>query len=193
MSLFSILILSGAEGMRVIFRNNFGKHGINLTRLVICSFCFALISYFSFKGESFGLDIDDSPGTANSFFITGIIYALLSALILIKGIICKINARQKYPDSDYHGDSTLLGFLANYSLRQNIIQNLAEPLYTLIMGVLFWLYNPVGGIPLIICALSLWANILFDLLFGNHAIPVMQNEIRSNQQQDVFTNQVSAD
>jgi len=191
-SILGILLCTGAEGMKVIFRNNFGRHGVNLTRVVICSICFGVVSYFAFNDEDFGLEIDNSAGTSISFFITGIVYAFLSVYVFIKGIICKVNAYNENPNSVYPGDIRLLNFLGKY-FNRSLIEFFAEPFYTVIIGALLYLYNPISGIPLIFCGLSIWVNALFDLMLGNLSFDSMRNDLNSTHEQKLNTNQVISD
>jgi len=210
LNLLLILILVGSEGIKVIFRNNFGKHGINLFRLVLCACCFAGIAYLASNNFHWNLSqaIIGRTNYNNQFAHTyspiknqnnitfachsiSIIYALLAAFIFIKGIISYIKASKEKPDSNYKGDSYLLGFLEDYGYSQERIQFLVEPLYVIFIGALLSLYLPKSGIPLIFCGFSIWVNILVDKMFGNPSADSMKSEMQSKHEQEIISHEVT--
>lgn len=166
------LLLVIPEGTRVIFRHNFGKDGISLLRIIICTICFAFFSYLAFTEEHFDYDIKKSTSTSISFYITGTIFALLAVLILIKGCISWNRAK---PYSDHRGDSGLLSFLHNYNIKPNIIQLIAEPFYIITLGILFCFYNIVGGTAIIFCGVSIWLCALLEYFFSNMSTVTTRN------------------
>ncbi len=186
-----ILLIIGADGAIIVFRSNFGGKGINLTRTMLCAICFAYISYLLFTQNHLNFDIDDSPSTTLSFYISSAIYAALSAHVLIKVIFSFVKARKENPKSDYKGDSSLFGFLEDYGYSRRLIQNLMEPFYTIIFGILLYFYNPIAGVPIVFCGISLLLVVLFDLIFGGSAINSMKRQLQTTNNKNTIINQVS--
>ena len=71
-------------------------------------------------------------------------------------------------------------------------QNLEEPFLTLSIGILFAGYNFLLGLPLVFCAISVWAYQLYmDLLGHNHVDKVLEEQGYSKQQGEQFTEIIS--
>lgn len=161
-----ILTFLGHESVRILFRKNFGMTPLGWVKMVLCVLCFSGISIFSFtmvnSQDSFALEY----GTPDSHFITGILYAILAITILCKGILDRNKT-----DKHYEGDSDVLGFL---SKNQALVKYLYEPLLILIIGLAACLFDLMGGIPVIFCALSVWGYVLFEAFFQH---PTLENSV----------------
>lgn len=91
--------------------------------------------------------------------------------MLIKGIIHKKESSVLTRHPEYKGDSHLLAFLiVKNGWSQKNVQNWAEPLFVVALGVLLATINLVWGIPIIFCALSIWAHQIFEYLFGHNQV-----------------------
>lgn len=159
----AILAYAGVEAVKLIFRSNFGAKGVSLTRLVLSVVAFLALSGVSFYFYS---NYDDSPITwasKGSFFYTSIFYVSISAFIIYKGTV---KAKNQQVNPNYRGDSTVLGFLLK-SWKQSRIQNFAEPLLCLALGVYLAPYNMLLGIPLIFCAISAWLHLAVESAVSN--------------------------
>ena len=82
----------------------------------------------------------------------------------IKAISQRGKNEQIHPS--YRGDSYVLGFLEKRGWTQAKIQNVAEPLLVLSIGVLLSVYNILLGIPLIFSALSVWIHYAYEAIGG---------------------------
>lgn len=182
LALLGIFIFVGAEGIKVFFRKNFGKEGISLTRVIIC-----FLSFIGISAISFSL-IDDSSsklGSQLSFGIMGSFYVFVAFYILFKGIQAKKESRTNtHLYDDYKGDSILLDFLIKEGWKQSTVQNVAEPVATILVGIFLTFFNYIWGIPLFFCAISLWLNQLVEYIFGfnNHVNQVLVQQGHSTQQ-----------
>ena len=161
----AILAYAGVEAAKLLFRKNFGKKGISITRMVLSIIAFLIISGITFYYyTTFTLE-DASIGSKESFLYTAIFYIVLSGYILFRGI----NSISKNPKIEaYRGDSYLLGFLmkGKKGWSQSLVQNLAEPLLLLAFGIFFTGINLFWGIPLIFCAISCWVHLLLETIVG---------------------------
>ena len=162
----ALLTFVGAEAVKILFRNNFGSKGINLLRAFLCLVGFGLISAGCiaawFQSDSPDLEQIGSP---KSFLLAGIFYAILGIYVFAKAIVQKARAKDLV-HPQYRGDSYLLSFLMKSGWSQAKVQNLAEPLLTLAIGIFPTPVNLLWGIPLLFCALSVWLHQLFELIFG---------------------------
>lgn len=168
MIVFAIVLLTyvGVEAVRIIFRSNFGRKGIGIWQFIISIIVFVAITVFSYNSYSSFDNYMADYGSETSFFYTAIFYFGLSIFLLVKGIV-EIRKKGKTTKSDsYRGDSILLGFLSESGWNQAKIQNLAEPLLVLAIGVSLSPINLLLGLPLIISAISVWVHYLYDYLRG---------------------------
>lgn len=160
-----LLAFVGVEAVKVVFRKNFGTNGISILKLVIASIAFGLISFAAF-GIYGSESIEDSEfGSQDSFLYMAIFYAFFTIYILFKGVTEKGRANNNVHEN-YRGDSSILGFLIKEGWTQAKVQNLAEPLFTLALGVFLMAINIFWGLPLIFCAISVWLNLLIESFLG---------------------------
>lgn len=182
-----ILAFVGYEAVRVFFRKNFGMTVGNWIRVGLCVLCFAAIAVVAFTNvdstNSFGTDSDSSDAR----FATGIIYSVFAITLLVKSI----KDRNRHGDDLYNGDSVLLHFLKK-DWGQALVQNLAEPILALTLGVVFCMFDLIGGIPLIFCALSAWGNTLFELLYQDRSTQSTVDRMNAGKNKKKF-HQVNTD
>ena len=168
LALTGLLFFIGAEAVKVFFRKNFGVKGINLVQLILCSLCFlgiGILSVMQFLDpENTRVHISDDTSQL-SFLIIGVGYITLALYILRKGILERMKAVKANNYSDFQGDADVMKILAEKGWSQNKIRYLAEPMYTLILGIVVLFYNPLGGIPLLFCALSVWGHAAMEFIF----------------------------
>ena len=181
LAILGILAFIGNEAVKVLFHKNFGMTKGAIVRLTLCFFSFGCIAVLFFLS----LDANDSLateyGSPGSHLVMGIFYSVLAVTILIKGIAY----RNKFDEHNV-GDSTLLSFLKKDGWSQKKIQNIAEPLFVIILGATICLFDLIGGLPIIFCALSTWANILFEQIFQNSSLQerVSKLNTQSNPKSD---------
>jgi len=187
-----VLLLVGAEGVKVAFRRNFGKGGINLFRLILCSlgfFSVAIASFVIIVEVNSSLPFMVSP---DSFFVNGIIFTLLGIYILVQGIRAWKKAR-KSQLSSYKGDNFRLNFLTQKGWTGRKIQNVAEPLIVINLGIWFCFFNLLGGLIFIICGLSVWFTLLEDLILGKTNMQNVAARMNTNTNQQDDFNIVNSD
>lgn len=168
LALTGILFFVGAEAVKVFFRKNFGIKGINIIQLIICCICFLGLGILGILQFLFPEKIflyDELGITASSYLITGIAYIFLAVYLLRKGILERYKAQKTQNLSDFRGEPDVLKVLADKGWSQNKMRYLAEPMYTLLLGLVMALYNPIGAIPLVFCALSVWGHAVMEFLF----------------------------
>lgn len=189
LAILGILAFIGNEAVKVLFHKNFGMTKAAFIRLALCFFCFAGISVISFisiySTDNFAKDY----GTPDSHLIMGIVYSVLAFTILIKGI----TGRNTY-DEHYVGDSNLLGFLKKEGWwNQERIQNLAEPLLVITLGTTICFFDLIGGLPLIFCAVSTWANMLFEMIFQNSSLQARVNKLNTQSKPKSDFHEINTD
>ncbi len=160
LAILGILAYLGVEAIKVTFRSNFGREGMNLFKVILSSLVFGVISYCAFNFEEFDLV---GLGTPLSFKVTGFFYALWAVFVLLKGFYenSKAQATTHFPPH-YQGDSNLLGFLVDDNWSQSRVQAIAEPLLTFGLGVFLSAVNLVWGLPIVFCAISVWIHQAVD-------------------------------
>jgi hypothetical protein len=165
LALTGMLLFVGNDAVKIIFRKNFGIGTVGIIRLILLVLIFtALGILFMNIGE---IDNDYISVSTNSFSITGIVYVGLAAFILFRGVqhIKQSNKLNIHPDDE--GEANLLSFLQEqYGWKQVNIQYFAEPFYTLFIAALLFFYNPIGAIPLAVCALSVWLFPIVKIFSG---------------------------
>lgn len=160
--ILALLGYAGVESIHLIFRNNFGKKGINMTRLIISVIAFGLLAFIAYRYYA-GFTVDDSTiGSRTSFLYTTIFYSALSILLVYKSFNSVTNDTNIL--EAYRGDSYLLGFLTKgeKGWKQSTVQNFYEPLTLLSVGVFLTPINLFWGIPLIFCAISFWIHAILE-------------------------------
>ncbi len=191
-----ILLFVGAEAVKIVYRKNFGIKGINMFRLIICFLCFLGIGILCISvGLSGEMENKGYWFTDSSFVVCGAAYVILSFYLLRKGILERIKATRNQVYTEFTGEPDLLNFLKEYGWSRNKIQYLAEPGYTLILGIVLAAYNPLAAIPVVFCAISVWAHAVLEFVFlQNPFQPNIQPQQQFEQpQQAVKPNRVNTD
>jgi len=168
LALTGILFFVGAEAVKVFFRKDFGRKGINLIQLFISCLCFLGLGIvctghylFPEKGDlNIGISVSET-----SYLVTGVFYITLSIYLLRKGIIEFAKAKTSQANIDFKGETDVLKILESKGWSQNKIRYLGEPGYTLLLALVLFLYNPIGSIPLAVCAISVWGHAVMEFLF----------------------------
>lgn len=167
--LIGIFSFIGVEAVKVIYRSNFGKNGLSLFRAILSSILFAVIAYLSIIASNGNFDSLSKLGSKPTFQVTAIFYGFLSLYILVKSFYQKLKPNENI-HPNYRGDSTILGFLMKSSLSQASVQNFAEPLSMLALGIFFSAVNFLWGLPLVFCAISVWLHLLMESFMGLSSI-----------------------
>jgi hypothetical protein len=161
LAVIGVLAFVGNEAVKVLFRRNFTFSPLGWIRMVICVLCFGGISAISFvcvnSKESFAL----KSASPDAHLASGVFFAILAITVLIKGL----KHADKHSLYEYSGDSVLLSFLKKDNWKEPYIQNFAEPFLVLAIGISFTFFDYFAGTTIIFCALSVWANALFDMFF----------------------------
>lgn len=156
--LVAILAYAGVEAVKLLFRSNFGKGGVSTTRMVLSIIVFLLLAGFSFQFY-YVYDADPTDwASKSSLLATAIFYFFCVVYMIYNG---GIKSRNNNVHPNYRGDSALLGFLV-VNWKQSMVQNLAEPMLCLALGVYFLPFSYLWGIPLIFCAISAWLHLAVE-------------------------------
>jgi len=181
-----ILVIVGHEAIKIIFRRNFGSEGLSMTKLIIAALAFGIISYSSYSIYEAESDFMQA-NSLNSDIITSIFYTFLAIYILVKGFTQKAKPNDGF-HTQYRGDSTLLSFLVKGGWSPAKVQNQAEPLLTLALGVFLSAINLLWGLPLIFCAVSVWLHSVLESIMGLSKVrDTLAEQGYSKSQQDRFS------
>lgn len=96
------------------------------------------------------------------FFTSGF-YAFLAVYLIVKAVIRFQNqdAEQENVDSN----SILFDFLTRFEIKTQIIESVIEPIALLAIGIYLSFYNIFLGLPIAICGLSIWYNLIIKYIF----------------------------
>lgn len=195
LSLTAIFAFVGTEPVKVIYRKNFGFGGINLLCLIISCFFFLVLGVISLIvgiaallgsfTDSKEYNFIQGEGGGISFLIVGLLYIQIARYSFFKGLKDIKESKSSIKPVGYLGDSALLSGLKKEGWSQDKIQWVAEPLLTILIGVCICLFNILGGIPIILCGLSLWVYLFIDHFFLqddlNETVNRMNNQARKNE------------
>lgn len=185
--LLGIIAFVEVEAVKVIFRKDFGSQAISFVRLLISVLIFSTLAFYFFV---FSFDTDESIefiGSPLSFKLAGLFYGFLSLYVLFRGIVFKLNPN-KEEKADYQGSSHILAFLKKDGWSQEKIQNLAEPLLLIVIGLFLIPINLFWGIPLVFSALSVWIHLgLETFLKANHSVNNTDEKVHSKTSEIDFT------
>ena len=161
--LLILLLLVGAEGMKILLRTNFGSKSISMLRIGLCSLIFFLwgaiplgvfIADFYENGSGFNTFLANSGGVF-SMVIVAVFYWTLAFRVFSLGAkertMSKVSNKFIY-DS---GDSVLFGYLMDKGVSKKAIQIGIEPLFVIGIGFLLGSFNLLLGLPIIVCGVSL--------------------------------------
>lgn len=163
--IFIALLYAGVETVKLLFRDNFGKKGVNIVRVIISALAFLALSYVSYSMYSDFYYEYEVYGSHKSFLFASITFLVVGLAVLIKGILVSVRDNPVY-DPIYRGDSNILGFLIKDGWSQSMVQDLAEPLFFLSFGFCLFSFNYVWGLPFIFCAISAWIHLGIESAFG---------------------------
>lgn len=161
----AILAYAGVEASKVLFRKNFGVNGISIGRLFLSSIAFIILGIVTYYYYS-GFDTETAEmGTQSSFLAASLFYFILAIYIFLKGMLSR---KQNALHPNYRGDSSVLGFLmkGKRGWKQSTVQNVAEPLFLLAIGIFLSAVNLWWGIPLVFCAISVWLHLAMEAIMG---------------------------
>lgn len=169
LTICGILIIVGAEAVKIVYRKNFGVAGFDIFKLIACVLCLGGVSALAFEQvnsfDNFALE----SGTNTTHFITGILYALLALYVLVVGIVHAVKAAKDNQHANYNGESNLLGFLLKEWRSEEAIQYGAEPVLTIAIGIFLLGFNKLAGWPIIFCGISVWVNYLIEAFLGGQS------------------------
>jgi len=180
LAIVGILFFVGYEAIKILFRTNFGMSKSAMIRLALCFLSFSGIAAISFSCINSTDNFATESGTPDTHLVMGIIYSVLAVTLLIKSI-----AYRNKQNDESEGDGGLLSFLMKKpnqkeGWEQSSVQNIAEPLLAIAIGTAFCFVDLLGGIPIVFCAISAWANVLFGQMFKNHSLQQKVNKLNTD-------------
>lgn len=164
-----LLTYVGVELVKILFRRRFGKKGLRSAKLLFVGLALAVVSIIGFVQYFDPNEVDQFwLGSKNIALVTGVFYAALVLYVAIKGFREKGRVNLYSTPEYYRGTSTVLGFLIQSGWKPSSVQNLAEPLLLLAIGVSLLSTSLLLGLPLIISAISYWIHLAAERIMNFH-------------------------
>lgn len=184
LALLGILTFVGREAIIITFRRNFPEGSLSLFRIILCFLGFAGLGvlFFSLSFDT-GEDFIRWSGNPSSYKVTGVLIFLVGLFVLIKGIIEFIKSRN-YSSSNLNGESYLYKVLSKDGWKNSLIQNFAEPFIFILIGGIYSIYNFIGFIPLAVCSISYWLNLLIVTMFDNKPLNQQASKMNTKNNQE---------
>ena len=139
-----------------------------LVSIFFSLFCFSATSAYSSDNDKGTLFI--SPF---SYGITALLFLFIGFYIIVKSIR-QFNLSKTVNSTVSFGQSTRLAWLLKCGWNEKEIETLGEPLYLVLLGLLFLPCNIFGASLIALSGLSIWLQILLQKLFLNLFTPVKQ-------------------
>lgn len=190
-AIMALLLYSGSEGISIIFRNNFGRNGLNIGMIIGCFIGLGGIAGFSFYFYFTPEKMPEGYGSPLSYLITGIFFSIIAIFILVRGIVLIWNALEAGDLSEYPGESNLLSFLKKERWSDGQIKFIAEPFTVISIGGAYAFFNLMGGLALMFCAVSVWARALVEIIILGNPILQKINQHSANSSANKSKNRVS--
>ena len=139
--LVAIFLYAGAEAVFLLVRNKFGTKGVKKTRAMLAGLTFMVLGYFSYDAYENYYGVVVSYGSELSYFYAAITLFAVGAIVFFKGLTVGGKSDDDVLDPMYRGNSWLLGGLVKDGWSQSMVQDVAEPLLFLTLGVFLMSYN----------------------------------------------------
>lgn len=165
--IFSLIM--GAEAIRAAYRKKYGIDRERGAKAILAFLFFAGVAVLSFAAmndpEEYNFIPEKYPiGRPGSDmnFITGMLFGMLALYILTKTIIYWTKTAQKKISPDSEGTSLLAqySFFKSYNTKDLFFK--AEPLITIAIGLVYCIFDLIGGVPLVFCGIAVWGNYLYE-------------------------------
>ncbi len=185
-----IFLFLGAAILKVIFRTNFGVKAISLFQIGIASLSLSLWALICliFAFINFNMDVvhyNAIFGGRVGLIISSIFHFIMAFYTFSIGSkerrLSKNNSKEL--TSYYRGDSVLLAGLLAKGWSQKKIQERAEPLLALAISIFLSSLNPLLGLPLLLCSISLVLNQIYENIFQIGESKA-KRELRKTQNKD---------
>lgn len=166
----ALMTYAGVEFVKILFRKNFGKTGLRSSKLIFVCIALAILVVFAAIGYADYENVKNYwiYGSKNALLFTAIFYSFLILFVAIRGLIEK-NRNNIHPISSYRGTSTVLSFLIEQGWKPSLVQNLAEPILLMAIGVfLIPTTSLLLGGPLVLFSISYWLHLLLETLMDFH-------------------------
>ena len=163
-----ILFFTGAEAVRVVFRKDIYISQYSMIFIIVAFLCFTCLGVVPFFLFEYADENTLFFGNSDIQFVTGILYIALAVFVLIKGIMYGMKSKEGVGSLSENGLNNTLTFLSGgkSGWSQKQIQNIGEPVFILLLGIILCFINILAGLPLVACALSVWLFQLFNYVFG---------------------------
>lgn len=189
-AIFLLLLLTyaGVEFVKIVFRKRFGKRGIRSAKMVFVVIAMTIIAIVAYVGY-FDTKAISEPiyGSKTTSLYTGIFYTIVVLYISFKTFKEKGRKNLYSIHENYRGTSTVLNFLIEGGWQPSTVQNLAEPLLMLAIGVFLLPTSLLLGLPLVISATSYWIHLAAERILNFHdARDRMANKGHEVDQESAF-------
>lgn len=172
LSIFFLLLIvtyAGVELVKILFRKRFGKKGLRSAKLVFVGLALLGVSIGAFTQYFTSDEVDPLwIGSKETALLTGILYVILFFYVAIKGFREKGKAHLYSTPEYYRGTSTIFSFLIKSGWKPSSVQNLAEPLFLLAIGIFLLPNSFLLGLPLIASSISYWIHLAAERLMNFH-------------------------
>jgi len=146
--LLIILAYAGVETVKLLLRKGFGKKGVSISKAVISSIVFFVLAGYSYTYYSAYPSYVADYGSQASFLYASVVFLLVGLVVFLRAVMVQIKNSQVI-DPIYRGNSNIFGFLIKDGWSPSLVQDLAEPLFFLSIGVYLLSFNFIWGAPFI--------------------------------------------
>lgn len=197
-----VLVLTGTDTVKVLHRKNPGTGELSYLRLFLNVLIFGGLGYYCLNSQESAELFFSRYTQIDSFAIAvvGWFYTILALVVLFFGIGQKLKADSKInrnnPTAEdeqrsyYPGESEFFSYLVDAGMSRQTVRTVIEPLSIASVGALMFAFNPVLGIPLLLCAASFWLVLFIDTASGVEDNRKRSEEYFANQPENNGSKQV---
>lgn len=169
-----LLVLFGAEAVRILLRKNYSLYGGRIFSFAMSFLSLSGITYLFFNSY-FDRTFSEEMGNRNSYLGSAILLSIITLALLVKGIKALkagvSNSPIKLSEESY------FSFLKKGGWNDNMIHFIAEPAFFLALGGAFFFHNQYLGGVFFALGLSVWVQVVLELyFFGNPALQKFSNQ-----------------
>lgn len=173
-----LLVLFGAEAVRILLRKNYHLNGGRIFSFVMSFLSLSGITYLFFNSYVEGIYSEDID-PHNSYLGSAILLSVVTLILLIKGVMA-IKAGASSAPVQYLEES-YFSFLKKGGWNNSMVHFIAEPLFFLALGGAFFFHNDYLGWVFFALGVSVWVQAVLEIyFFGNPALQKFNNPKDTN-------------